>query len=158
MPIDTRRALSEGQVSIPDQVEPSMIGAKITKDAPKFLVVSVFAFVVDLIIVALLLANTGLSSYSAMIAAYVAVAVAVYFVHEFWTFRSAGSIFSFTRLVKTVTIALFSLSVRVAFLFILKMVVQSDDWRVHLALIAIASGASLTVNFILNSRNFSRSR
>ncbi|WP_112061361.1 GtrA family protein [Hyphomonas pacifica] len=80
---------------------------------------------------------------------FILVGFLFYFVHEFWTFKSADSRFSRQRLIGNLTVLLVAGAVRVLLIFVL------ESWKAPIGILAtiyfgIGVAGSFVTNFMLN--------
>lgn len=78
-------------------------------------------------------------------------AACMYFVHEFWTFRSAARAISPVRMAATVISAVVGLFVRLIMLYVSSSLLDFGN-RLALLQLGVATGMSFLVNFVLVRR------
>lgn len=128
------------------------VSGKLSLESPnvRFLVASIGAFAADLTLALLLREVFHLSVTLSAAISFIVVWFSAYFVHEYWTFKRAGSRASAGRLTRNLVANGAALTTRVIVVFALETI-HSPDSTVLAAFYVIAgAGCSLTVNYILN--------
>lgn len=122
----------------------------------RFFIANVAGVVFDLGLAYLISYTTGLPLVVCASISLFGAAFVMYFVHEFWTFDSAANRVSSARLAGTVLAAVVALAVRALVLFVLSETFGQDALGRILPL-ALATGMSFIVSYILNRRIVGRS-
>jgi putative flippase GtrA len=114
----------------------------------RFFGASLFGLAIDIALASLLHYLFGVSLIASAAVSLLAAAVLMYIVHEFWTFRSAASALSLSRLAGTLASALIALLVRSGFLYTTTELVGLGERYATLQLVT-ATGVSFVLNFLL---------
>lgn len=117
----------------------------------RFFAASAAGVVVDILIAYVLNEFVGLPLPAAAGISLLAVAGGMYFVHEFWTFRSSARSISFPRMAATVASAIVGLMVRWMVLYASSSVLGFGE-RFALLQLGVATCVSFLVNYVLVSR------
>ncbi len=120
------------------------------KTGARFFIVSVAAFLADLIIVMTIREVFGLSVTASAAIGFVTAWIGSYLGHEYWTFRGAGSGASMGRLTKNLISNAIALSVRLAIIFTLETIHAPETRILAFAYFFTGAGSSFTVNFLIN--------
>lgn len=116
----------------------------------RFLFVSIVAFLVDIVLALALREVFHLSVTLAAAISFIVIGIATYFVHEYFTFRSADSKASGGRLARNLVSSIAAFTTRVTVIAILEGIATPDSTFLAAAYIAAGAGASLAVNYTLN--------
>lgn len=114
----------------------------------RFFAASLFGLAFDIALASILHHVFGVSLIASAAVSLPAAAVLMYFGHEFWTFRSAASALSLSRLAGTLASALAALLVRSGVLYTTTELVGFGERYATLQLIA-ATGVSFVLNYLL---------
>ena len=125
-------------------------GSSLTRNTGlRYFLASLCALGVDYVLTLSLFHTTQLSLTLAAAVSFILVGFVFYFVHEFWTFRSADSRVSHHRLLGNLAVLLLAGLVRVILIFLL------ESWKAPVGILAsiyfaIGVAGSFTTNFVLN--------
>lgn len=133
-----------------DAPRPNETGPKV-KDgsARRFLIASVAALTVDLLLTLALRQATSLSLTASAALSFVLVGGLFYFIHEFWTFRRAGSGASAKRLMQNLGALAAAFVSRIATIGILELWHMPSTMLGALYFLA-GAGVSFSVNYLAN--------
>lgn len=123
--------------------------APLGTSGPRYLAASLAALGADYVLTLVLFQAAGLSLTLAAGIAFFAVGLVFYFVHEFWTFRSAGSAFSLARMGGNLAVLVAAGAVRVGVIALLEALRAPEGFWVS-AYFGIGVACSFTANFLLN--------
>lgn len=126
------------------------------KGGPRYLAVVVIGFGVDLGLALVMNRLLGLDLALAAATGFAAALLVNYLLFETWAFRKGRSQFSGRRLLGTVVSALIALGVRLIAVATLERMVGASDTMAATAILILAAGLSLVVNWALVSRIFAR--
>lgn len=129
----------------------TQIGALLKGSFLRFFLASLFGLAIDIALASALHYLAGFSLVAASASALVMAAVIMYFVHEFWTFRSATSAVSGSRLSGVLLSSLAALFVRSSFLMVAGQLLSLGE-RFAIVQLVAATGLSFTVNYLLVRR------
>lgn len=115
----------------------------------RYLAASIAALGADYVLTLILFHLTGLSLTLSAGIAFFAVGLVFYFVHEFWTFRSAGSAFSLARMGGNLAVLVAAGAVRVGIIALLETLRAPEGLWVSVYF-GIGVACSFTANFLLN--------
>ena len=115
----------------------------------RYTLAAVAALAVDTVLTLSLHALTPLPLYACAAIAFVAVGVAFYFVHEFWTFRAEGSRASATRLSRNLFVLGCAFLARVSAIATLEFI-HPPEGLLALAYFIVGAGLSFTINYLVN--------
>ncbi|HEV7339301.1 MAG TPA: GtrA family protein [Bosea sp. (in: a-proteobacteria)] len=121
----------------------------------RFFLASLFGLCFDLGLAGGLHYLFGLPLIGAAVTALMVTAFLMYFVHEFWTFRSAARRLSLARMMGTVTSALLALAVRAACLYGSSELMGLGDRFAMLQFVG-ATGVSFLINYGMVQRIIAR--
>lgn len=131
------------------------ISAAVDGSFLRFFLASLLGLCFDIGLAAALHHLFGLPLIGAAAIALMVTAFMMYFVHEFWTFRSAARSLSLARMMGTVTSALIALAVRAACLYASTELLGLGD-RFAMLQLAGATGVSFLVNYGMVQRIIAR--
>lgn len=129
----------------PDETDPKVQDGS----ARRFLIASVAALTVDLILTLVLRQATSLSLTASAALSFVLVGGLFYFIHEFWTFRRAGSGASAKRLIQNLSALAAAFVSRIATIGILELWHTPSTMLGALYFLA-GAGVSFSVNYLAN--------
>ena len=132
-----------------DQTPAKTILALLERPGIRYFAASPAALALDYVVTLALFHLLGLSLSVAAGIAFLAVGLAFYFVHEFWTFRRESSGVSGRRLVGNLAVLVTSGFVRVGVIFTLEAWREPESIWVTVYFIA-GVACSFTTNFVLN--------
>lgn len=115
----------------------------------RYLIASVGAFTLDLLLAMILREAAGLPVWLAAGISFIVVGVGAYFVHEHWTFRRAESRASAGRFARNMAALAVAFTARVSVIAILEAIHRPEALLAAIYII-IGAGISLTLNFLLN--------
>lgn len=117
--------------------------------ARRFLIASIAALAVDLVLTLVLRQATSLSLTASAALSFVLVGALFYFIHEFWTFRRAGSGASAKRLVQNLSALAAAFVSRVATIGILELS-HTPGTLLGAVYFLAGAGVSFSVNYLAN--------
>lgn len=117
----------------------------------RFFAASLFGLSFDVTLATALNRLLGLPLIASASVSLVAAAVLMYFVHEFWTFRTSAGRLSASRLAGTVGSGLAALALRTGVLYATSELIGLGDRLAPLQLLA-ATGLSFVMNYAIVSR------
>lgn len=129
----------------PDETDPKVEDGS----ARRFLIMSVAALTMDLVLTLVLRQATSLSLTASAALSFVLVGGLFYFIHEFWTFQRAGSGASAKRLMQNLCALAAAFVSRIAMIGILELWHTPGTMLGALYFLA-GAGVSFSVNYLAN--------
>lgn len=114
----------------------------------RFASVTFVAFVIDIVLVLFLRKLLQMPLWLCVAVSFVTIGVALYFVHEYWTFKRRRSGFSYTRLRQTMLTIAIAFIVRVGLIALLATMHQPGD-GLTVAYVIVGGLASFVSNYLL---------
>ncbi len=117
--------------------------------ARRFLIASIAALTADLVLTLILREATSLSLAASAAMSFVIVGAFFYFIHEFWTFRRAGSGASAKRLVQNLSVLAAAFVSRIATIGCLELW-HTPGIALGAIYFLVGAGVSFSVNYLAN--------
>ncbi|MEM9225418.1 MAG: GtrA family protein [Pseudomonadota bacterium] len=125
------------------------LSTAIDQDAIRYAAASVAALLIDLVLTMSLRGLTDLSLTLSAAIAFITVGIAFYFVHEFWTFKRAGSAWSPVRMAKNMAVLACGFTGRVGVIGLLEWFHAPGFW-LGFIYFGAGVGVSFTINYLAN--------
>ena len=131
------------------KAETEASGAPDPGTARRFLIASIAALLIDMVLTLVLRETTSLSLTASAAIAFVLVGASFYVVHEFWTFRRAGSSASAKRLAQNFGALVMAFFSRILTIGALEFW-HTPDTLLGAVYFMIGAGVSFSVNYLAN--------